>query len=118
MDIDAIRVLIGDDKTPNIFTDQQLQALLSATGGSIYLSSAVALERIAADHALLYTYLKTDDLSVDGTKAAEILLKRAARLRDQAADEDEAALSEAFELVFPVSGCDVPEYGEVCRPWL
>lgn len=116
--IAAIRAIIGDDKTPYVFTDQQISAMFTAAGESLYMSSAILLERIAVDEALLYRYIKTDDLTVDGTKTAEILLKRAARLRDQAEDEDEAALSEAFTLVFPLDECTTPEYAEVCFPWL
>lgn len=117
-----IRVLIGDTAEPYTFTDEQIEAVYLGTGERRYLTAALLLESAAASEALTYKIIKTDDLSVDGTGAAKILLERAKRFRDQDNTETSDDLAEGFEVVYPHSLC-YWEYEERvspkgCAPWV
>lgn len=113
-DVGKIRVLIPDLSTDDftvdtdyLFRDDELDALLSIYQGSIRRAAASALDALAVNEALLYRYLRTDDLTVDGTKGAEVLRKRANTLRGEADTEDAIALEEAFQIVYPDEGLSV-----------
>lgn len=108
-----IRVLIGDAATPYTFSDEDIETVYTGVGESTYLTGAVLLETAAATEALTYKLVQTDDLKVDGSAAAKILLERAKRLREQAAADDEQDAWSAFEVVYPADSCRrCPEYGE------
>lgn len=94
-----LRLLIPDrDVTALVYSDADLEGFLALEGGVIKRATAAALETIAADEALVSKVIKTQDLSTDGTRVAEALMKRAARLREQA-DEDDVAAGSAFDIV-------------------
>lgn len=117
--VTAVRAVAGDDEEPYVFSDGQVEGILAAASGSVSLASAILIERVAQDQALLYKYLRTDDLTVTGHQTAQVLLNRARMLREQAADEGLADLDESFTVVYPepVQGRD-----EFARtqwvPWL
>lgn len=117
LDTGKVRVLIPDlsteDNTVNtdyLFSDDELGALVALYNGSVRRAAASALDALAVNEVLLYRYLRTDDLTVDGTKGAEVLRKRAAGLRAEADAEDALALEESFEIIYPYAdGGFIPE---------
>ena len=71
------------------FDDDEIDAFLTM-GGSVLLAAAMALETIASNEVLVLKVIKLLDLTTDGAKVSDALLKRAQVLRAQAASEDEA----------------------------
>lgn len=95
-----IRLIIGDDESPYVFSDEKIQTFLSLYHSNLNLTAAALFDRIASDTVLLYKVVRTDDLQVDGAKMAEEFRRRAAQLR---AEDAEAALEDAFEIVYPAT---------------
>lgn len=80
-----VRAMIPDTvESDFILSDDQINAYLAVNGDSVKKSVAAAWRAVAAETTLLYKYVKTDDLLVDGPKMA-------AELRQQAKDMDAAA---------------------------
>lgn len=84
-----VRLRISDVTDPYIFEDNEIAAFLSMSKDSVLRASAAALMAIAGNEALLYKYVRTDDLTIDGAKVATELRLQARQLEAQAADEDE-----------------------------
>ena len=84
-DRDIFRLLTGD-REGAFFTDDEADALIMVAGGSVPLAAAMALESIAGERAGEYASVTLMDLSVTDGSAADALMERAARLRQQAAD--------------------------------
>ena len=110
-----IRALIPDvDEDNFVLTDALIDAYLAVSQDNVYIATALALEAIATDETLTYKVVRTDDLSVDGTSGAKLLLDRAKGYR-AAAEQAE----DAFQMVFP----DQDPYGSATypeassRPW-
>lgn len=102
--IGLIRLLIPDKEgTEPLFQDEELSAFLILEGDE-RRAAALALETLASDQALTQKAIRLLDLNTDGAKVADSLLKRAARLREQAAAQDAENVSEAD------AGFDVAEY--------
>ena len=102
-DIGLIRMRISDrDSTAPIFSDDDLTAFLAFEGDSLR-ASAAALEAIAVNQALVLKVIKLLQLSTDGAKLAETLLKLASRYRDQAEYID-AASGGTFDVAEFVDG--------------
>lgn len=116
-DTGKVRLLIPDLSTEDgtvdtkyLFSDDEINGLVALYNGSVRRAAAAALDALAVNEVLLYRYLRTDDLTVDGTKSAEVLRKRAASLRAEADAEDVLALEEAFQIVYPEgAGAFIPE---------
>lgn len=90
-DVGMIRLRITDKREDDpIFQDEELAALLT-NEGSVLRASAAALEAIAIDQALTLKVIKLLQLSTDGAKLAESLLKLAKQYRDQAEYQDAAS---------------------------
>lgn len=110
---DDVRLLIPDlAPAPNqIFTDNQVEQFLTLSDQKVFLAAARALEVVAADEALVYKIVRTDDLSVNGvTGAVQVLLERAKGLRnDQDKADIESSPDEGFVLIFPDQGWSRPE---------
>ena len=88
-DIGKVRMLIPDrDGTTPTFQDEEVSAFLALEGSNVYRGAALALETVASDTAATLRVTTTLGLSVDGAKASDALLKRAAELRTQADDAD------------------------------
>lgn len=115
--VGLVRTLIPDltteDNTADtdyVFSDDQITALVGLYEGSVRRAAAAAIDAIAVDEALRYRFVRTDDLTVDGSKSAEVLRKRAQALRDEADALDGAEVEDAFQLVYPNGvGGFVPE---------
>ena len=97
-DVGKVRALIPDNGAEYLFEDEEIEAFLSVGGDSVLRATALALYAIATNEVLTYKYVKTDDLLIDGSKAADFLLKRAARLDGQADIED---ATDDFLIVYP-----------------
>lgn len=97
-----IRLLIPDLDTSNqLFTDDELDGFLTLYNGSVRRAAAAAIDSIANNEALLFKVVKTDDLQVNGATVAEALRKRATSLRDEADAQDNEAVTDGFQLIFP-----------------
>ena len=68
-------------------------------GNDILLGAALALETIASDTVMVLKVIKLLDLTTDGAKVSDALLKRAAMLRAQAEAEDVEGAFDWAELV-------------------
>lgn len=80
--------------------DDDIVTLLELNDGFPRPAAADALETYAGS---LITAVQSDDISLDGSKRASVLMARAARLRQQAAaDADDGAF--AFNVVFDSPG--------------
>jgi hypothetical protein len=85
-----------------IFDDDEIESFIEDEG-DWRRATALALETIAADEALVQKVMQTQEgLRTDGAKTADALLKRAAMLRDQAVDAeavDEGGMFDVAEMV-------------------
>ena len=97
-DTEKVRALIGDDEVPYTFTDETIGIFLEMYDGSVYRAGGNLLLRAAVDVGLTAKMVRTDDLTVDTTKKADVLYKRAELLLGQA-DADDATDS-TFALSF------------------
>jgi len=89
-DLGKVRLLIPDrEPSEHVFHDADILALLEIEDG-IKRTTALALETIASDNAMTLKVIRLLDLSTDGAKVSDALLKRAQALRDQADVEDES----------------------------
>lgn len=93
-DVADVRHLIADlDPDARMFTDEQVGTYLRLNGGAVRLAAADMLDAIAVSEVLVSKVIRTQDLSTDGAKVADSLMKRAASLRsrhaaDTAGDEE------------------------------
>lgn len=82
-----VRAAIPDiSEADPILTNAQINAFLSVSEDSVYGAIAMAMRAIATETTLLYKYVKTDDLLVDGPKMALALLE-SAKAYDERAKE-------------------------------
>lgn len=95
-----VRLLISDTTEPFVFEDTEIQAFLAQRKNNPTRAAASALMAIAANEALLYKYLRTDDLTIDGVKGATEIRLQARQLENQA-DSDDA---EFFDIGYPDCG--------------
>lgn len=99
-----VRHLIADlDPDARMFTDEQVETYLRLNGGAVRLAAADVLDAIAVSEVLVSKVIRTQDLSTDGAKVADSLMKRAATLRRQHA-EATAADDEGVFLVTRLGG--------------
>ena len=84
-DVGKVRLLIPDRVANEpVFEDEELATFLDLEGGNVRRAAALALETCAADQALTLKVIKSLDLTTDGAKVSDALLKRADKLREQA----------------------------------
>ena len=96
-DIRKVRLLIPDRiEAEAIFQDDEIEEFLELEGGNVKRAAALALETIAVDEALVQKALDLPDLKTDGAKTADVLLKRARMLREQATSEKEMDVEGQF----------------------
>lgn len=88
--IGMVRMLATDlDEVTPLFTDAQIQALLTLEHSRIRRAAAQALDTIASSEALISKVIRTLDLQTDGAKVAAELRARARSLREQDDADDE-----------------------------
>jgi hypothetical protein len=100
-----VRLLLNDVASPWVFTDAEVAAFLILEADSVKRAAAQAIDTNADNEALASKVLRTQDLTTDGAKLADILHQRAALLREQAEDEDGGF----FDVVDLSPGCYGPE---------
>lgn len=87
---DKVRLLITDTNAEKqIFKNEEIDEFLAMNGDDVRLASADALETIATSEALTLKVINLLDLSTDGARLAETLMKRAEKLREQAKSDNE-----------------------------
>ena len=97
-DTGVMRLLIPDrSATEYVFADAELAAFLTIEGDT-RRAAALALETIASDHVLTLKVVRLLDLTTDGAKSGDALLKRAERLRSQADAADMAVDGGLFDI--------------------
>lgn len=102
-----VRLLIPDTDEANlVFETPQIEAFLALEVENVFRAAALAVETIATNEALVLKVIKTLDVSTDGAKLSDALLKRAAGLRKRAEetpesdDEGDFAVAEFADPVF------------------
>lgn len=86
-----VRLLIPDRvAAAPLFQDDELDGFLAIEGGNLKCATALALETISSDEALVQKVMKTQLIETDGAKTAGVLLRRAEELRSQAAKDAQA----------------------------
>lgn len=98
-DIGKLRLIIPDRvEASAIFQDEELTMFLTLESG-LKRAAALALETIAADEALVQKVMTTQTgVQTNGAATAKALLERAARLRTQADEADEADEGGLFDI--------------------
>lgn len=102
---DQVRLLIADvstDPDKRVLTDEQIQTYLDLEGQVVKAAAADALDAIAVSELLVSKVIRTQDLQTDGSKVAAELRARAAELRAQVADDDQADI---FDVIPPARRC-------------
>ena len=87
-----------------LIADADLTAYLAAEGSVVKRATALALESIASDTAIVQKVMKLMDFQTDGAKVSDALLQRAATLREQADVEEMGETGGAFdvaEMIYP-----------------
>jgi hypothetical protein len=98
-DAGRVRLLIPDrSATEYLFDDDEIAALLALEGGNVRRAAALGLETAASDQALTLKVIRLLDLSTDGAKTSDALLKRAGELRRQADVAEMAEAGGAFDV--------------------
>ena len=80
-----VRLIIGDTtEAAAMFEDASIDAFLTlAEDSDVRLASAVALDTIASNQALLLKKVKVGEISTDGPAVAKALREHAQALRDE-----------------------------------
>lgn len=113
-----VRLLIPDtNPAAYVFDDEEVATFLEIEDGRVKRAAALALETMASNEAYTQKVIKLLDLSTDGAKVSDALLKRAGELRTQdAADElkeDNADGYAGFEIAeWPLGPASTRDYLE------
>ena len=100
-DAGKVRLMIPDNVVARyVFEDDEIDAFLSIEGSVIKKATALGLETLASNEALVLKVIRLMDLTTDGAKLSDALLKRAAKLREQAEADDTGAAFDWAELVY------------------
>lgn len=94
-----VRLLIFDTNAASyVFEDAEIAVFLALESSSVKRAAALALETMASNEAFVLKVIRLLDLQTDGARTADALMKRAAALRSQAADDDTAEDGGAFDI--------------------
>jgi hypothetical protein len=97
--VGLVRLLIPDRDADNLlFADADIAGFLTLEGLVVKRAAAAALEVVASNEAMVGKVIRSQDLSTDGAKVSDALLKRAAELRRQA-DEDDPDTSGGLDVI-------------------
>jgi hypothetical protein len=89
-----VRLLIPDNRAAAyVFEDDEIDSLLVLEGSNLRRAAALALETIASDQARVLKVMQVQEIRTDGAKVADALMKRAAHLRELAAEGDPSSTS-------------------------
>lgn len=103
-DVGRCRLMVPDRiEDEAIFSDEEYAAFLDLEGG-VRRATALALESIASDEALVLKVIRVGSLSTDGASVTRALLGRATALRSQADDADAAEDGGAWDIAEMVTG--------------
>ena len=111
-----VRLLIYDtNPAAHVYEDEDINTFLELEGNRVRLAAALALETMASNEAFTQKVIKLLDLSTDGAKTSDALLKRAAELRKQDAAavvaEDALAGEAGFEVAeWPLGSSSLRTY--------
>lgn len=99
-DVGKVRLLIPDNQQADfVFADIEIETFLALSTG-VKRATALALETIASNEALVLKVMTLLDLTTDGAKVSDALLKRADKLRAQAKEDEEiAAIEDSFAII-------------------
>ena len=99
----TVRLLCTDrDPDYEIFTDEEIEALLDLNNGNVRYAAADALDQIAASQALILKYIEVNGLKTNGQAVANALHQQAESLRSRAAAE--AAEDDEYIDIIPGPG--------------
>ncbi len=99
----TVRLLCTDrDPDHEIFSDEEIEALLALNNGNVRLAAADALDQIAASQALILKYIEVNGLKTNGQAVANALHQQAESLRARAAAE--AAEDDEYIDIIPGPG--------------
>lgn len=86
--IGLVRQLCTDrDPDHEIFSDEEIEALLDLNNGNVRYAAADALDQIATSQALILKYIEVNGLKTNGQAVANALHQQAESLRARAAAE-------------------------------
>lgn len=105
--VGKLRLLIPDRVTPShLFEDDELTAFYTMEANNVRLGAAAALEAMASDQVMVLKVIRLLDVTTDGAKVSDALLKRAAMLRaqDAALVVATALTLDPFDIAEPVIG--------------
>jgi len=98
-DAGKVRLLIPDRNAADyVFEDTEITAFLTIEG-DIRNATALGLETIASDTAMVLKVIRLLDLTTDGAKTSDALLARAKLLRAQADAEEVTGAFDIAEMV-------------------
>lgn len=98
-DIGRVRRTLPDKTESEAFwTDEEINSFLVDEDNDWRRATALALETMASDDLLVLKAIKIQNLETNVDRTASVLLKRAASLRQLAADAD-AASGDAFDVI-------------------
>jgi hypothetical protein len=80
---------LSTDRDPDyeIFSDEEIEALLDLNNGNVRYAAADALDQIATSQALILKYIEVNGLKTNGQAVANALHQQAESLRARAAVE-------------------------------
>jgi len=97
-DIGRVRRTIPDRvEADAVWSDEEIQTFIDDEG-DWRRASALALETMASDNALVLKVIKIGQLSTDGAKVSTALLERARQLRKLADEVDALGADGAFDI--------------------
>lgn len=100
-----VRLLLNDVSDPWVFSDPEIDALLTLEGASVKKAAAQAIDTNATNMVLAMRVLRTQDLSTDGSKVADAMRAQADRLRKQAEESDDDGAFFEIVALDETAGC-------------
>ena len=120
--VNKVRALYGDlvpdDDGEYILDEDTITLYLDVTDSNVLRAAALAVRAISINEVLLKSYLRTDDLTIDGVKGAAELRLMAKDFEARAQEQDSNEGSWGFDIAFPDEGrmC-LPEAAAVPTYW-
>ena len=102
-DTDGEYPLDGDGEY--LLDEDTINLYLDITDNNVLRAAALAVRAISVNEVLLKSYLRTDDLTIDGVKGAAELRLMAKDFEARAQEQDNNEGSWGFDIAFPDEGC-------------